>query len=88
MCGFRLYPLASIIPLIKEEYLGNRMDFDIEILIKAYWRKIPFLWVNTKVSYAQDGVSHFRGWADNWLISKMHMRLFFGMLKRTLTGKM
>lgn len=88
MCGFRLYPLVSIIPLIKEEYLGNRMDFDIEILIKAYWRKIPFLWVNTKVSYAQDGVSHFRGWADNWLISKMHMRLFFGMLKRTLTGKM
>ncbi len=29
-----------------------------------------------------DGVSHFRLWGDNFAITRMHTRLFFGMLKR------
>ena len=88
MCGFRLYPLSSVVPILRSEKLGDCMDFDIEILVHCHWRKITMLWVETPVSYAQDGVSHFRGWADNWLISKMHARLFFGMLGRLITGKM
>lgn len=87
MCGFRLYPLASIIPLIEQEYIGERMDFDIEILVKAHWRQIPFIWVDTPVKYERNGISHFRAWADNVMISKMHSRLFFGMLKRVFTGQ-
>ena len=87
MCGFRLYPLASILPLIKQEKLGDRMDFDTEILIKAHWHQIPLIWFDTPVKYASDGVSHFRVWRDNLMISKMHMFLFFGMLKRLLTGQ-
>ena len=67
--------------------VGNRMDFDIEILIKAHWYQIPLIWVDTPVSYDKNGVSHFNAWKDNVLISKMHMYLFFGMLKRLLTGK-
>ena len=88
MCGFRLYPLSSTVPLLEQEKLGNYMDFDIEILVRLHWRKIPMIWIDTPVKYESSGVSHFRGWADNWLISKMHARLFFGMLKRLLTGKM
>lgn len=87
MCGFRLYPLAEIQPLLHKETLGDRMDFDIEILIKAHWYQIPIIWVDTPVRYEQGGVSHFRAWADNWLISKMHSKLFFAMLARWLTGK-
>jgi len=34
------------------------------------------------VHYPADGVSHFRLWLDNALISAMHARLFFGMLLR------
>jgi hypothetical protein len=34
------------------------------------------------VRYPEDGVSHFRVWRDNLLISAMHTRLFFGMLWR------
>ncbi|QIW16743.1 glycosyl transferase [Pasteurellaceae bacterium RH1A] len=87
MCGFRLYPLASTIPLIEAQHIGNGMDFDIEIIIKAHWQQIPLEWVDTPIRYAENGISHFRGWADNWLISKMHTRLFWGMVGRVLTGK-
>ena len=34
------------------------------------------------VQYAADGVSHFNAFADNVRISKMHTRLFLGMLRR------
>lgn len=88
MCGFRSYPLTNIMPIIDHIPLGDRMDFDIEILVHCHWQGIPFQWFNTQVSYGEDGISHFRGWADNWLISKMHARLFWGMLTRLLTGKM
>lgn len=87
MCGFRLYPLAETVTLINQEYIGNYMDFDTEILVKAHWRRIAILWIDTPVKYEINGISHFRGWQDNWLISKMHARLFFGMLRRLLTGK-
>ena len=87
MCGFRLYPLNSVVQVIQADPIGNRMDFDIEILVRCHWWKIPMVWVDTPVKYEQGGISHFRGWADNWLISKMHTRLFFGMLGRILTGK-
>ncbi len=87
MCGFRIYPLNSIIPILSNEQIGNRMDFDTEILVKAHWYQIPMLWVETPVKYAEDGISHFQGFRDNWLISKMHARLFFKMLQRKFTGK-
>ena len=81
MCGFRLYPLPSALAVIREEHVGNRMDFDIEILIRLYWRGIKTVWIPTPVRYAADGISHFRTLADNIRISQMHTRLFFGMLK-------
>ncbi|MDP8169897.1 glycosyltransferase family 2 protein [Pasteurella skyensis] len=87
MCGFRLYPLNSIIPILSSEKIGERMDFDTEILVKAHWYQIPMLWVDTPVKYAEDGISHFQGFRDNLMISKMHARLFFKMLQRKLTGK-
>ncbi|OOF36756.1 glycosyltransferase family 2 protein [Rodentibacter heidelbergensis] len=87
MCGFRLYPLKPLKKLLENESLGDRMDFDIEILIKAHWYQIPLIWVETPVRYNPGGVSHFRAWQDNWLISKMHTKLFFGMLARWLSGK-
>ncbi|RIY36830.1 glycosyltransferase family 2 protein [Psittacicella gerlachiana] len=87
MCGFRLYPLASINALIEAQPIGDRMDFDTEILVRSHWEAIPMLWLETPVKYNQDGSSHFRAWGDNWLISKMHARLFFGMLGRILRGK-
>ena len=36
----------------------------------------------TPVRYPADGVSHFKLWLDTVMISRMHARLFFGMVWR------
>ncbi|WP_299597939.1 glycosyltransferase family 2 protein [uncultured Microbulbifer sp.] len=82
MCGLRSYPLAQTVTLIDEEYTGDRMDFDPEVLVRWHWRRYGLVQLPVKVCYPVDGVSHFRGFHDNWLISAMHTRLFFGMLAR------
>ena len=82
MCGFRVYPLASCIDLFEERQLGRRMDFDTEIAVRLYWRGVELIPVPTRVVYPENGISHFNLWRDNWLITRMHTRLFFGMLIR------
>ena len=82
MCGFRVYPLEPVLNLLNKQSLGKRMDFDIEILVRLYWMNIPMKFLPTKVIYPEDGESHFNLWKDNWLITKMHTKLFFGMLVR------
>ncbi|MEE4675654.1 glycosyltransferase family 2 protein [Pseudomonas alliivorans] len=82
MCGFRLYPLAPVLTLIDSTQIGRRMDFDSEILVRLSWRRQAMRWLPTRVHYPQDGLSHFRLFHDNALISKMHAKLFFGMLIR------
>ena len=80
MCGFRVYPLARTLPALRGA--GVRMDFDIAVLVHLHWAGVPMRWLPTRVRYPEDGISHFRGLADNVLISRMHARLFFGMLWR------
>lgn len=82
MCGFRVYPLATTLALLDSEPIGARMDFDTEVLVRLHWRGVPVVNRPTPVTYPTGGVSHFRLWRDNWLISCMHARLFFGMLRR------
>lgn len=82
MCGFRVYPLAPVLKLIDEETVGQRMDFDPEIVVRLHWRGVGIENLTTPVRYPTDGVSHFDVWRDNVRISRMHTRLFFGMLRR------
>ncbi len=82
MCGFRVYPLDPIISLLKDTTLGQRMDFDTEILVRLYWRGVPTHFIKTRIVYPLDGISHFNNLTDNLRITKLHTRLFFGMLKR------
>lgn len=82
MCGFRIYPLPATLAVIDSETVGSRMDFDTEILVRLYWRGVAVVNEKTRVRYPEDGVSHFRAWQDNVAISKMHTRLFFGMVWR------
>lgn len=84
MCGFRLYPLAATCQLIDRVRLPTRMDFDIEILVRLVWDGVPVENIPTRVIYPKGGVSHFQIWGDNVRITKMHTRLFFGMLSRLL----
>lgn len=82
MCGFRLYPVAAIRELLDKQRVGNRMDFDSDILVRSHWQGIPIIPLPTRVHYPLDGVSHFKVLRDNALISLMHARLFFFMLTR------
>jgi glycosyltransferase involved in cell wall biosynthesis len=80
MCGFRVYPVHATNELDKRTPIGNRMDYDIEVLVRWCWLNRKVIQLTTHVKYPSDGVSHFRGWQDNLLISTMHARLFFLML--------
>jgi predicted LPLAT superfamily acyltransferase len=82
MCGFRVYPLAPTLRLAGRVSLGRRMDFDTEVMVRLYWQGNTSYFVPTRVTYPQDGVSHFDTLKDNVRISMMHTRLFFGMLPR------
>ena len=82
MCGFRAYPIRAVMALEQQKKLGKRMNFDTEVLVRLYWHGLEIISVPTPVSYPTDGVSHFRFLLDNFLISRMHTTLFFGMLLR------
>jgi glycosyltransferase involved in cell wall biosynthesis len=82
MCGFRIYPVPALVALLDREALGLRMDFDIEVLVRLHWRGASLRWIPTRVRYPADGISHFRLVLDNALITRLHARLFLGMLLR------
>jgi len=74
MCGFRVYPLDPIMPILKT-IKSKRMAFDIEIIIKAYRRGVNIISVPTRVIYPNDGVSHFHAFRDSFYISLLHVYL-------------
>jgi len=80
MCGFRVYPVDTCVKLIETVSLGDRMEFDVEILIRLHWLDVPVISIPTKVVYPQDGVSHFRLWEDNARLTLMQIRMFLGLL--------
>lgn len=84
MCGLRLYPLASVLPLFVT--LGNRlrMEFDVEILVRACWAGLELEFVPTRVVYPRGGRSHFRLFADNARFCRMHTVLILHALVRLL----
>ncbi len=82
MCGFRIYPLQAVLPIMAAHSLGRRMDFDPEILVRLHWQGTPVLELDTRVTYPEGGRSNFRMLDDNLLITAMHTRLVAGMLWR------
>lgn len=82
MCGFRLYPLKATIPLIRKVRIPPRMDFDIAIIVRLLWNGVPVTNVPTRVTYPEDGISHFHTLKDNVRISRTHTLLVIGMILR------
>ncbi len=85
MCGFRVYPVTEALEVIQTETVGRRMDFDTSIMVRLYWRGIDVIEIPSKVIYPAENTSNFDVFKDNVLITRMHTRLVFGMLKRLLT---
>ena len=86
MCGFRVYPLAPVARVLAEEPVGDRMDFDTEILVRLYWRGVDIVPMPVRVIYPRGNTSNFAMLRDNLRITRMHTRLFFTMLGRVLGG--
>lgn len=82
LVGYRCYPIERTLQVIERYQPGLRMEFDPEVLVEYYWEFGEVVNVRTRVTYSTGEGSHFDLVRDNLRISWMHMRLFFGMLKR------
>lgn len=82
MCGFRVYPIAATLALADTHSVGTYMDFDTQVMVRLFWRGVDVISVPTRVTYPANGISNFRLWRDNALITAMHIRLCCGMLVR------
>lgn len=82
LCGFRVYPVERSRHICRYAFIDKRMGFDTEILVRLYWKHVPVRFYPVRVSYPQDGVSHFRPVRDNIGISLVFTRLCIGMIIR------
>jgi glycosyltransferase involved in cell wall biosynthesis len=82
LCGFRIYPLSQMEQVLDRHYIGPRMDFDTEILVKSVWMNIELRFIGLNVIYPEESVSHFNYLRDNLVLIRLHTRLLFGALVR------
>ncbi|MEQ9151197.1 MAG: glycosyltransferase [Parvibaculum sp.] len=82
MCGFRVYPVATVLQVARAHRVAQRMAFDTEILVRLVWRGTKVVTFPVAVIYPPGNHSNFALWDDNLRISGMHAKLFFIMLGR------
>jgi glycosyltransferase involved in cell wall biosynthesis len=83
--GFRVYPIAPLIAVMRRQPWMRRFDFDAEAVVRLSWRGVTPINVPAPVRYflsGDGGVSHFNYWRDNALLTWMHARLFIGFVLR------
>lgn len=83
--GFRVYPIAPLVAVMRQTRWMRRFDFDAEAVVRLSWRGIPIVNLPAPVRYfapAEGGVSHFHYWRDNVLLTSMFLRLFLGFAVR------
>ena len=83
--GFRVYPIAALIEVMRRQRWMRRFDFDTEAVVRLAWRGVVPINIAAPVKYlsaAEGGVSHFRYGRDNLLLTWMHARLMLGFVLR------
>jgi glycosyltransferase involved in cell wall biosynthesis len=83
--GFRVYPIAPLIAVMRRTRWMRRFDFDPEAVVRLSWAGVPVVNLPAPVRYlkpAEGGVSHFNYWRDNVLLTAMYLRLAPGWLAR------
>lgn len=83
--GMRLYPIPALLRAFRGTIWARRFDYDTEISVRLAWQGVPMLAVPTKVRYLtaeEGGVSQFRYFRDNSVLTWMHLRLLIGFLWR------
>jgi len=83
--GFRVYPIAPLVRIMRSHLWMRRFDFDVEIVVRLSWSGVQAINLPAKVLYfrpEEGGVSHFNYLRDNVLLTSMHSRLFAGFILR------
>ena len=83
--GFRVYPVRPLLRIMRSTRWMRRFDFDAEAVVRLCWSGVRPMNVHVPVRYLsvlEGGVSHFRYGRDNILLSWMHVRLLWGLLRR------
>jgi glycosyltransferase involved in cell wall biosynthesis len=83
--GFRVYPIAPLVAVMRGRIWMRRFDFDPEAVVRLAWRGVTPINIAAPVRYLRPedgGVSHFRYVRDNALLTWMNLRLLFGFALR------
>ncbi|MBY0268434.1 MAG: glycosyltransferase family 2 protein [Burkholderiales bacterium] len=83
--GFRVYPVAALRLVMRNQLWMRHFDFDPEAVVRLCWLGIKPVNLPAAVRYFrpdEGGVSHFRYLRDNLLLTWMHTRLFIGFVLR------
>jgi glycosyltransferase involved in cell wall biosynthesis len=83
--GFRVYPIADLLAVMRRQPWMRRFDFDTEAVVRLAWRGVTPINIDAPVRYLsadEGGVSHFRYGRDNALLTWMHLRLMFEFIVR------
>ena len=88
LIGCRVYPLAAA---RRCGARGNRMEFDVEIVVRMARAGVPIVNLPVHVRYlsaGEGGISHFRPVRDIVRLSWMHSRICTGISMRWVFGKL
>ena len=83
--GFRVYPIAPLVAVMRGQAWMRRFDFDPEAVVRLAWRGVTPINIAAPVKYLRPedgGVSHFRYGRDNALLTWMNLRLLLGFALR------
>ena len=83
--GFRVYPIADLVAVMRRQPWMRRFDFDPEAAVRLVWRGLEPVNVKAPVKYLsreEGGVSHFNYLRDNALLTWMHLRLVIEFIVR------
>ena len=79
--GFRIYPLPESLQL---NVVSSRYQFEVEILVKAMWSRLPIVEVPISVNYCpgEQRISHYRPFVDFLRNSAVFNRLIWKRILR------
>jgi hypothetical protein len=83
--GFRVYPIAELMAVMRWQPWMRRFDFDPEAVVRLAWRGVQPINVPAPVRYfraEEGGVTHFNYLRDNILLTWMHARLLLEAVLR------
>jgi glycosyltransferase involved in cell wall biosynthesis len=81
--GFRVYPLAPFVAVMRAMRSGRRFDFDPAIAVRLFWRGMRTVNLPAACRYrsrAEGGVSHFHYVRDNLRMVALHTRLIIELI--------